>query len=51
LSAITKLNELLCPDCDTRMTVIYDTDDKYGAHACFKCRIFHTLENPQDFER
>lgn len=44
------LNELKCPDCDVRMTVIYDTDDSYGSHACFKCQFFHKLQNPEEFE-
>lgn len=44
------LNELLCPDCNKRMCVIYDTDDSYGAHACTNCQIFHTLGNPEEYE-
>jgi|APSaa5957512535_1039671.scaffolds.fasta_scaffold12220_7 hypothetical protein len=43
------LNELTCPACDERMIVIYDQEDKYAAHGCKKCKMFHTLGNPHEY--
>lgn len=44
------LNQLLCPDCNDRMFVIYDESDKYASHGCKKCKFFHKLSNPEEFE-
>lgn len=45
-----KLNELCCPDCNDRMFVIYDTNEKYAAHGCRSCLLFHILGNVEDYE-